>query len=133
MSLHFNCHLLTAVAHETLFLFTRYVIPQARLRHLCAPFAACDVIGLAVIPHGEARSAPAVGPHPPAGPSSLQPDPAACHVTAQRVVQPVLVTHAVHSGQVGVLYSAEPLSLMPGQGLIDEAEQLKVFQEMQNR
>lgn len=121
------CHLLTFIAHETLSLLTRYVIPQACLRHLCAPFNSCNVVGFTVIPHGEVRPAPAIGPHPPTSPPSLQPDPAVCHVTAQRVDQPVLVKHAVHSGQFGVLYSAEPLSLMPGQGVIDEVVRLRYF------
>lgn len=73
---------------------------------------------------GEVRRAPAIRPHPPTGPSSQKPDPAQRRATAQRLVQLILVVHVVHGGQVGVLYPAEALSLMPGQGLSDEVKPL---------
>lgn len=41
-------------------------------------------------------------------------------MTAQRVDQHVIAIHVVHGGQVGALYSAEALSLIPDQGAIDE-------------
>lgn len=70
------------------------------------------------------RRAPAIRPHPPTGPSSQKPDPAQRRAAAQRLVQLILVVHVVHGGKVGVLYPAEALSLVPGQGVSDEVEPL---------
>lgn len=48
-------------------------------------------------------------------------------MTAQRADQLVLAVLVVHGSQVGVLYSAEALSLVPGQGGVDEVVLLRCF------
>lgn len=113
---------LTFITHKIVFPSTRRVIPPGRLRDLPAPFYAIAFTGFTVLPTGEVRRAPAIGPHPPTSPSSQKPDPAKRRAAAQRLVQRILVVHVVHGGQVGVLYPAEALSLVPSQGVSDEVE-----------
>lgn len=88
-------------------------------------FIACTVRFIN-IPLGEGQIA-VIRPHPPESLSFLKPDPAVCHMTSQRFDQVVLVVHVVYGGQVGVLYSAEALGLVPGQGMVYEVVLLRYY------
>lgn len=119
------CYLLTFITHISQGCVTWSIIPQAVSIHHPTSLNASTVAWLTRGPLGEHRSAAAIRPPPVVILSIVKSNPGGCHITAQSVDQLVFVIHVIYGGQVSVLYSAESLSVMPGQGFIDEVVLMK--------